>query len=342
MSYLEVKYCGLISSRLELFKLKKHMPYQATFRCTFCGDSKKNRLKTRGFLYEKKGKFTYHCFNCNIHYSFYTFLQMFDEVLHHEYVFELYKDSNEKKRSDYIREHYVELVKPSYIVQTALIKLKKISQLKAEHPAKLYIVARQIPNPYHTKLFYAPKFFHWAAEMTAQPYSSEYDEPRLVIPFINKDNNLFGFQGRSFDPKAKMRYYTYLLDDTFPKVFNLDTVDFSRRTYVTEGAIDAMFLQNSLAMTGADLTNRNISIVPENTIMVFDNEPRNAQIVERMERAIERDYSVFFWPKMLINYKDINELVLGNYARPQIQEIIDNNSLRGFEAKVRLLEWKRV
>ena len=54
-----------------------------------------------------------------------------------------------------------------------------------------------------------------------------------------------------------------------------------------------MFLKNCLAMGGADLT---LKVEPSNVTYIFDNEPRNKEIIKRMYDVIEKDYNVVVWP----------------------------------------------
>ena len=49
-----------MSGQLKLFK-KKNNVYN--FSCQYCGDSKKDKFKARGYLLEKKGNYNYFCHN---------------------------------------------------------------------------------------------------------------------------------------------------------------------------------------------------------------------------------------------------------------------------------------
>ena len=64
MNFVDVKYIGLLSSRLSHFKKKTNELYN--FRCPLCGDSEKNQYKARGYLYPSKDRtsFVYKCHNC--------------------------------------------------------------------------------------------------------------------------------------------------------------------------------------------------------------------------------------------------------------------------------------
>ena len=62
MNLVDSKYIGLVSPRLQKFKKVKNNLFN--FRCPICGDSKKNKSKTRGYLYTIKADVNFRCHNC--------------------------------------------------------------------------------------------------------------------------------------------------------------------------------------------------------------------------------------------------------------------------------------
>ena len=160
-----------------------------------------------------------------------------------------------------------------------------------------------------------------------------------MLPFIDKKNNVFGFQGRAFK-KESIRYITIMLDEDMPKIFGLQDVNFDRTYYVVEGPIDSLFLNNCVAMAGADGNASGLESV-ENAIFVFDNEPRNKEIVARMEKALDKGYKVCIWPSNILD-KDINDMILSGIKGVDIQMIIDQNSYSGLRGKLQLSEWRKV
>ena len=62
MDLVDSKFIGLVSSRLQKFKKIKTDLYN--FRCPICGDSQKNKSKTRGYLYSVKEDVNFMCHNC--------------------------------------------------------------------------------------------------------------------------------------------------------------------------------------------------------------------------------------------------------------------------------------
>lgn len=342
MSWIEEKYVGSLAPRLDMFK---RVEGGFNFRCFICGDSRKSKTKARGFLLRKNDRYTFYCHNCSASLSFNRFLQTLDPNSYNDYVREKFLE-NTKYNTTKIVEPPANIgmfIVPKFIKYTALSDLKKISQLPVDHPAKKYVVGRLIPPKYHSKLFYAPKFKKWTNTLIPNKFDLEKkDEPRLVIPFIDQGGNLFGFQGRAFfdvDP----RYITIILDPDKPRVYGLESVDLKERVYVVEGPIDSMFLPNCLAMGGAhlDKTTEQIGLKKNNTTVVYDNEPRNVEIIRAIEKAIDSGYNVCIWPQEM-QHKDINDMVKSGMSPWQIQATIDKHTYSDLSARVVLMQWKKI
>jgi len=80
---------------------------------------------------------------------------------------------------------------------------------------------------------------------------------------------------------------------------------------------------------------------PKNVTFVYDNEPRNREILSLMSKAIDRRMRVLIWPET-IKEKDLNELVVSKgYTTKELLDIINKNTFSGLEAKVRFNNWKR-
>jgi len=262
-----------------------------------------------------------------------------DPTLYLEYVKEHIKESGNQKDV----ETFAEKMKPPVFVKTtALSKLKKVSQLDPDHPVKKYVNSRQIPSHLHYKLFYAPKFGAWVNTMLPNKMKiGEKDEPRLIMPFLDQEKNLFGFQGRSFR-KDGVRYITIMLDETKPKVFGLDTIDESKDIYLLEGPIDSMFLPNAMAAAGGDLSAQieQTGLLKDKIVVVFDNEPRHSDTIKRMQKAIDAGYRVVIWPSD-IEYKDVNDMILSGMKPEYIKGILDECNYSGPTAKLHFALWRK-
>jgi hypothetical protein len=132
------------------------------------------------------------------------------------------------------------------------------------------------------------------------------------------------------------------VNEEAPKIFGLDTIDRTKPVYIVEGPIDSLFLDNACAMAGSGISNESIGkIGTEDIVFVFDNEPRNKEIVGLIEKRINTGYNVAIFPDY-IEEKDINDMVLAGREVEEIQSIISNNVFNGLGAKTRLSEWRKI
>ena len=335
-SYIDTKYVNLVSSRLPLFKQKTTNLYN--FRCPFCGDSQKKKTKARGYLYQKRTDLFFHCHNCGQSNTFTNFLKQVDGELHKQYVLERYKEGLTGK-STTTPDPEFKHKKPVFYQS---IELPKISELDNSHFAKRYIVNRGIPPSYLNRLYFTDDFKGFTYKLTQRHYELNEKEARIIIPFFNEDKSLIAFQGRAFT-NTKLRYITIKIDEDAPKIFGLDTLDMTKPFYVVEGPIDSMFLPNCIAMAGSDIkvsAMGNVSSAMQDGIgtMVFDNEPRNLEIIKRIERVIDYGWKVCIWPDH-VKQKDINDMV--NAGITEISEMINKFTYQGLLAKTQLAIWRK-
>ena len=330
MSFVDAKYIGLVSVRLQKFSKKKEGLY--TFRCPYCGDSQKNKNKTRGYIYSFKNDHNFKCHNCGASRSFTNFLKDQDTMLHDQYVMERYKSGLTGKASN-TPAPMVPSSKPNFTKKD--FDLKRISELNKSHPARAYLEKRKLPDKCLRDLYYCDNFKQWTNDQKYTFSDVSNDEPRIIIP-LKKGSTIFGFQGRSLNPKNKLRYITIMLDDEAPKVYGLDRINKTKPIYIVEGPFDSLFLENSVAMAGSDLDPGSFGW--SDYIWVYDNEPRNRQIVERITKSINRGEKVVIWPQA-VTKKDINDMILVGLDP---QQIIQTNTYSGIQAQIKLNEWKRV
>lgn len=341
MNWLETKYIGMMSTRLRNFKRKSSSLYN--FSCNLCGDSETDKRKARAYFYSKKGKTLMHCHNCGITMGFEKFLEKIDTLLYNEYSIEKLKDSKSPQQLD-LEEFVNKMKKPNFMKSEPLKGLRKISQLDPDDPIKVLVSKRKIPNPYHAKMFKVPKFFAWVNSFIPDKFDDEallYDEPRLLIPFLNKNGDMHAFQGRSLDSKSKTKYITIVLDENQPKVYGLDTVDPSKKVYVFEGPIDACFIPNSVATAGGDLASAVEVVSKDKMVICYDNEPRSRETVKKIDKAILNGYNVCIWPSNL-DFKDVNDMILGGLSTDFVRYIIDQNTFKDLRAKAALNAWKKI
>ena len=326
--YVEIKYLNLLSVRLEKFKRKKEFLWN--FRCPICGDSQRNKTKARGFVFQLKGKLLYKCHNCQLSVPFPKLLQDLDPELYKEYRMEKFKDP--KKTLDMRKIKRVVSAAPVFKPRDILDDLTPLDNLNKSHPAKEYILNRRLPTE---ALYYTEKFMEWTNSVKPGTFNEiTKDEGRIIIPFKDQEGSVFGFQGRSLSATG-LRYITVLLEEGRPKIFGLNTIDYDKTIYITEGPFDSLFLENGLAMAGADAATD--CLAGSNFVFVYDNEPRNVQIVSRISRHISDGESVVIWPSN-IKEKDINDMVL---AEHNVQEIVESCTYKGLKATLKLNDWRK-
>jgi len=335
MSYVDQKYINLCTSRVEKFKKVRDNLWN--FRCPICGDSHKRKDKARGYIYKKKNSFFYKCHNCGAGQTFNNFLKSIDGMLHKEYSLEKFKNNQTGGNTPIPDKVPFEFEAPKFNTpkNKELNQLKKFSDLK-DHPAFAYIEHRKIPEKHWDKLYLAENFYEWARTMFPEKFQSiNIDYPRLVIPFFDKSGKMFAFQGRAFG-KEQPRYITLKLEENKEKIYGLERIDFDSHVYVVEGPLDSLFLDNCLAVAGADLNL--INSEPKTTTAIYDNEPRNLHTIDRMFKSVDKGYNVVVWPSDL-EHKDINDMVLAGHY--DIMKFIKSRTFSGLNAYLEINKWKR-
>lgn len=330
-SWVQAKYISLLSNRLLKFNKKSENLYN--FRCPLCGDSEKSQKKARAYFFSEKADFAFHCHNCKVTLPFYQFLKDFDTSLYKDYLFE--KNSPRQKLVK------VEPKKKKKVTHN-FDGLIPLNELKNNHPAKKYILSRKIPGKYISDLFYCEHFKSWTNSQIKDKFEDlTFDEERIIIPFRNREGEIFGYQGRTLINSA-VKYITILFDDLSPKIFNLNRVDFNYPYFVLEGPIDSMFIENSIASAGGKISSEltKISCNRDNSIIVYDNEPRNKEVIHNIRSAIASNFKVVIWPKSL-EYKDINLMILDGYTPESIRQILIDNTYHGLNAELQLNAWKK-
>ena len=323
MDLVDSKYIGMVSSRLQKFKRVKDNLYN--FRCPICGDSQKNKNKTRGYIYQVKNNTNFKCHNCGASMSFNNLLKEIDVNLHKQYTLEKFKEGHTGKNF-VVEAPKFEFTKPVF---KKSINLPKAS---TNSFANEYLVNRKIDPD---KFYYADKFMEWTNTQKQTFDTIKKDESRIVIPMYDESKNLIGFQGRALG-KSFTKYITVMLDEEAPKVYGLETIDKKSPIYVVEGPFDSTFITNSVALCGSD---GDLGYLKgSNIIFVYDNEPRNREIVRRVEGCINRNEKVVIWPSNIVD-KDINDMVLAGH---DVMSVVELNTYSGLEAKIKFNNWKKI
>ena len=331
MSYIDTKYLNIISPYLQQFKKKGDDLWN--FRCPYCGDSHKSRTKARGFVFRKKNDLFFKCHNCGTGASLGNLIKTLDSKTYKDYIMERYKKGVETRSSPQPEFHFNA---PVFRKKGILKGLKSIQDLSDDHPARQIVERRKLPVESLSDLYLCESFFKFTNSIIKGKFPSlGGDHPRLIIPFRGEDGEVFAYQGRAFG-NEQPKYITIKIDADRDKIFGLDKVDKSKPILVVEGPLDSLFLDNCIAVAGADF-----SSMEGDLTVIYDNEPRNKEINKQIEKTIDQGKSVCLWPDTMV-CKDINDMIILGYTKEEIQEIITNNTLSGIAAKLRFAEWRRV
>lgn len=280
----------------------------------------------------------YKCHNCGTGLGVANFLKSHFPSYHEQYLLEKYKSGVDTKKTRDVTESVPKLLLCSFSPKTAT----RLSELSDEHYAKQYILGRKIPRHYHANLYFADDFAALVEETFPGKYQNlPQNEPRLIIPFFDASNRLIGLQGRSFSPDRALRYITIRANVNVDLVYGLERINRAKTVYVVEGPLDSLFVPNCLAAANSDLSSAAAKANAGNVVLIFDNEPRNKEIVTLVEDAIRDNKKVCIWPSTL-KHKDINDIVLSGTSEADLLSTIEKRTFCGLEAQLEFSKWKKI
>lgn len=333
ISYIEEKYISLVSTKLRNFKQKSQ--YLFNFSCPICGDSQKNNLKARGYLFKRKDAYGFMCHNCGSAMSLEKFIRFLDYGMYNEYMLEKFQKKEKSEPIDVNQFKTKQVFKEkNSLNKENLISLK---DLPSNFYARKYLEDRKIPLD---NIYFTSDFAEYVKSQFPNNEKKLYKEPRIVIPFYDREENLLGVQGRSIG-SSKIKYITIKSNENVPKIYGWNNIDLSKTIYVVEGPLDSLFLNNCVATMDAQLYNCSSIIgLDRDYVFIYDNEPRNKQIVSNMRKTIDRGFKICIWPS-IIEQKDINEIILSGINSSTIQRIIEQNTYEGIMATMKLNQWEK-
>jgi transcription elongation factor Elf1 len=339
---IESKYIRLISSRLRNFKQKKD--YLWNFSCPICGDSTKNLSKARGYVFQKGTNLFFNCHNCGVGTNLGNLIKQVDPSLHKEYVLERYKSgesgfSNFKSPTfDIPAPRFDKVAKEKHFEHA-----EWVSKLPSGHFCIVYCTNRRFLSTMIDTLLFTPNYKKFCDALVPNHGKEITADARLVIPFYDKYNTLIGVSGRALENSDyKLRYVTLRTNESQDKlIYGMDKVNTNELVKIVEGPLDSMFLTNCVGSGDSALIQTAKLLNAENKVLIFDNEPRNKEIVKLMDDAIKLNYNVVIWPDM-IEQKDINEMVMAGFSPDEIERIISSNTFTGLRAQMRFVSWKKI
>jgi len=338
----DLKFILLVSPKFEKFQRKSD--YLFNVRCPICGDSQKNKSKMRGYIYRKGNDLFYRCHNCGAGMGIGNLLKHMDGSLHREYILERYKTGEINTSNN--KTHMFDIPAPRFgkVDIPTYENAERCDMLPDEHFCKKYIKARQIPEWAFKKLYFTANFKKFCDEINPSHGKEELtQDARLIIPFYDEYNSLIGVSGRALViADYKLRYIKIKANDNIKKlIYGIDRIDTTLAVKIVEGEIDSLFLTNAIASGDSSLSITADAITAKEKILIFDNEPRNKEIVKLMSNAILDGRNIVIWPNT-VEGKDINEMVLNGFSCDEIESIISNNTFRGIEAQINYNYWKKL
>jgi hypothetical protein len=217
------------------------------------------------------------------------------------------------------------------------INLKNISELEPGHYAREYIIKRGIPEGRWNDIYYTENFrdflFH---DFPDHGKENLPEDDRIILVYRDEEGNITNISGRALSD-TKLRYITIKVVEG-KKIYGLERTDKEKTIYITEGQFDSYFLDNAVASGDSGLCNvadyfgSNVNVV-----LVYDNEPRNREIVKTLANSIELGYNVVIWPNGIVE-KDINDMVL---AGIDVKKIVEQRTYSGSRAMMEFINWKR-
>lgn len=348
MIWIDIKYAHLLTIHLERHQIKTNSPFVMNCRCPICGDSRKSKSKMRGYIFQKPGGLFYSCHNCQWSGSFSRFLKLVAEPLYDQWKLETIKERvaieggtpKSPVEIDF-RPSFADVLEPVNEIRRFEGTFPSLTSLPNSHRAVAWASSRRIPKVRWTDIRYAEDV-SLLAEIFPEYEDRLVKEPRILIPFIGPDNELIGVTCRSFASRGP-KYLTVKRDSDSQLIYGVDRADKLKPVVVVEGPIDSMFISNAVAANGTAL--EKVTSMFDNTVLVFDNQPRNAQVVRIIEKSIEHGHNVFIWPPDITDVKDINDFVIRhqiNHSPDRLREFVLRNSYSGLRLKLAFAEWKKI
>jgi len=306
--------------------------YGLNFRCPFCGDSKKSKVKKRGHLYKKDS--SYHCFNCGANYSAYKFLAILQgkelKDVKKDIIYE-FKDMSASSLLNqvFINDDTEEIqVKPVEEREELNFKNSWVDLYKSPDAVKILedrLIDKAPFLPKTWKLFY------------------ENEMNRIVIPWYRSGKMRY-YQCRAINAKQNCKY---LFPKNMPKdIFGADDLDLSYPYILyTEGVLDAIFVKNCIAIGGVSptigqmeilqpyLINRRLVLFPDNPWIDETSKKNIFKLAQTNPETL-----VYCWSKDC-PYKDVNEYVVevGNVKLFADGEELESKFLKASQMKIMLM-----
>lgn len=270
------KYASIIiNSR---FPEAVHKNEKWNFRCNICKDSKKNLKKKRGWIEpsKKTGELVFKCYNCGKFYNLRTWLKLYFPEYHRMFLNEYLQNEVSPVK--------VELPVQKSKEKVSIKKDKFISLISEEEnslikKAQDYVTDRKIPKDIWAKWFVC---------------SEGTMVNRLIIPFYDKEDQIYFWQGRALNSKMQPKYLN-CKQSRDQAIYNIDFIDRGKEVVIVEGVIDSLFIENCIATLSTNWSEEVQKILNLlNSYYLIDYDDSN-ETKKRVENLIKEGKKLFNW-----------------------------------------------
>jgi len=305
-NYLDHEYAEKLSPYLSLFKRQRFGFY--AFRCPVCGDSKKDKFKCRAAIFETDSGLGFNCVNCHPGMSFSDLIKFVNPDLYNEYMFEKLGNKKTFDETSFKQSSVSDLfsTQAKAVEKTDPFELlKPVTSLPEMHYARRYIRSRNIDE---SVFRFTQNYRQWVYDNIDENVTLTSEDPRIVVALKNEKQQIIGYQGRTLKDDNVKYMSKHAPDTNEPLAFGLDTTNQDKPFWVFEGVMDALSVQNSVAVLNASLYQRAevLGLNRNNAILLFDNEPGNKQIANNVKKACTQGYNVAFWNSN--EHNDVNDI----------------------------------
>jgi hypothetical protein len=315
-------------------KRPTYRKYQGSYNaeCCICGEGSSAGRKRRLFYFVNDRYF--YCFNCSRSWQEINWLQ---EVSKKSFT-EILKESKQyDNTSDIIRQLSATEALPKlevpYLPEDS-VNLTDRSQIDYyKGTTQEDIINQALDYCHKRRLFIAinkPKSLYLSFE-------DKVHKNRLIIPFYSEKNKIESYQSRSLNGDEYPKYLTKYGEKCFYGENNINPdVPY---IFVFEGPIDAMFVQNAVAIGGATTTEKQMQFLNKcigyEVIYVYDNDKNNEEMDAKIQKLIKQNKRLFIWSKEFSKFKDINEVCISLQLNEFPYKYIVDNSYTGIEAQLK-------
>lgn len=316
-------------------------PTKLNFACPYCGDSEKDLTKKRGNLYLNTN--SYKCFNDGC----LTWVPLHKFVSKYSLEYSLYVpniDMTSKIPSINLgnnRGSIIEaIINPK--VRNSLLDFSYISDRFSLIPCKDADPKSKVGEYVRSRnLTGLPAFdkscFYDSRENKIYIFNLDLISGKVLGLAIRKiDDSMYGpkYNIKNYTDLKKNNIVSDIEEDILNKInainnyFNILNINFNSPVIVTEGQIDSMFLDNSIATTGVSKSKTLLESIlsKKNARILFDNDKAGK---EESLKFIKQGYRVFMWSKIISDLK----VKYPNLIK-DINQIKDVNDLYSFTKKI--------